>query len=105
MDIGRNDACHCGSGKKYKKCCMNKVTSIEAIRHADLEKMQGELMQFASSVYSREMDKAVREKMSKFNIGEDQQIYGSLLVWAVFSVNVGSGTVLEAFIEKNAMKT
>ncbi|MGX1191885.1 SEC-C metal-binding domain-containing protein [Metabacillus sp. SLBN-84] len=100
MDIGRNDACHCGSGKKYKKCCMNKVTSIEAIRHADLEKMQGELMQFASSVYSREMDKAVREKMSKFNIGEDQQIYGSLLVWAVFSVNVGSGTVLEAFIEK-----
>ncbi|WP_203289083.1 SEC-C metal-binding domain-containing protein [Metabacillus sp. cB07] len=100
MDIGRNDACHCGSGKKYKKCCMNKVTSIEAIRHADLEKMQGELMQFASSVYSREMDKAVREKMRKFNIGEDQQIYGSLLVWAVFSVNVGNGTILEAFIEK-----
>lgn len=100
MDIGRNDACHCGSGKKYKKCCMNKVTSIEAIRHADLEKMQGELMQFASSIYSREMDKAVREKMRKFNIGEDQQIYGSLLVWAVFSVNVGNGTILEAFIEK-----
>lgn len=22
-NIGRNDACHCGSGKKYKKCCMN----------------------------------------------------------------------------------
>lgn len=22
--IGRNDLCHCGSGKKYKKCCMNK---------------------------------------------------------------------------------
>ena len=20
MDIGRNDPCHCGSGKKYKKC-------------------------------------------------------------------------------------
>ena len=24
MDIGRNDLCYCGSGKKYKKCCMNK---------------------------------------------------------------------------------
>lgn len=23
-DIGRNDPCHCGSGKKYKKCCLNK---------------------------------------------------------------------------------
>ena len=23
--IGRNDPCPCGSGKKYKKCCLNKV--------------------------------------------------------------------------------
>lgn len=22
--IGRNEPCHCGSGKKYKKCCMVK---------------------------------------------------------------------------------
>jgi|TARA_Y100000310_G_scaffold215069_1_gene216045 uncharacterized protein YchJ len=21
---GRNDPCNCGSGKKYKKCCLNK---------------------------------------------------------------------------------
>jgi len=20
--VGRNDPCHCGSGKKYKKCCL-----------------------------------------------------------------------------------
>jgi hypothetical protein len=24
MNIGRNDPCHCGSGKKYKKCCLEK---------------------------------------------------------------------------------
>ena len=23
-DIGRNDPCPCGSGKKYKQCCMRK---------------------------------------------------------------------------------
>lgn len=23
--IGRNETCHCGSGKKYKKCCIDKV--------------------------------------------------------------------------------
>jgi hypothetical protein len=23
IKIGRNDFCHCGSGKKFKKCCMN----------------------------------------------------------------------------------
>lgn len=22
--LGRNDPCHCGSGKKYKSCCMQK---------------------------------------------------------------------------------
>ncbi|MBQ48955.1 MAG: preprotein translocase subunit SecA [Zetaproteobacteria bacterium] len=21
-NLGRNDPCHCGSGKKYKKCCL-----------------------------------------------------------------------------------
>ncbi len=24
IKTGRNDPCHCGSGKKYKKCCLNK---------------------------------------------------------------------------------
>ena len=24
MKIGRNAPCPCGSGKKYKKCCLNK---------------------------------------------------------------------------------
>lgn len=24
MKIGRNESCPCGSGKKYKKCCLNK---------------------------------------------------------------------------------
>ena len=25
MKIGRNDPCPCGSGMKYKKCCLNKT--------------------------------------------------------------------------------
>lgn len=32
--IGRNDFCPCGSGKKYKKCCINKADlNIERNRH------------------------------------------------------------------------
>lgn len=26
MKIGRNDPCPCGSGKKYKNCCLKKET-------------------------------------------------------------------------------
>lgn len=29
MKIGRNEICHCGSGKKYKKCCLSKDESIQ----------------------------------------------------------------------------
>lgn len=28
-NIGRNDPCHCGSGKKYKKCCLKKDRLLE----------------------------------------------------------------------------
>lgn len=27
--LGRNDPCHCGSGKKYKKCCMHKDEKLK----------------------------------------------------------------------------
>ena len=30
MNPGRNDPCPCGSGKKYKKCCMNKKKKAES---------------------------------------------------------------------------
>ncbi|MDH4474109.1 MAG: SEC-C domain-containing protein [Fluviicola sp.] len=29
MKLGRNDRCFCGSGKKYKKCCLGKATPPE----------------------------------------------------------------------------
>ncbi len=29
MKLGRNDLCHCGSGKKYKKCCLQKDEEAE----------------------------------------------------------------------------
>ena len=30
MKLGRNDPCHCGSGKKYKHCCIDKVAKQHA---------------------------------------------------------------------------
>ncbi|HEV8255156.1 MAG TPA: SEC-C metal-binding domain-containing protein, partial [Vicinamibacteria bacterium] len=28
-DLGRNDPCHCGSGRKYKQCCLAKDEAKE----------------------------------------------------------------------------
>ena len=32
--LGRNDPCHCGSGKKYKRCCLKKDGAAEREEHA-----------------------------------------------------------------------
>jgi len=33
MKFGRNDPCFCGSGLKYKKCCINKEESVNNMTH------------------------------------------------------------------------
>ncbi|CAM3374909.1 MULTISPECIES: SEC-C metal-binding domain-containing protein [Saccharibacillus] len=39
MKIGRNDPCYCGSGKKYKKCCIGKeVAFTDSAKFAELQK-------------------------------------------------------------------
>ena len=38
MKIGRNDPCPCGSGKKYKQCCLKKdLMSVEQLIRASVE--------------------------------------------------------------------
>ncbi|MFJ7936177.1 YecA family protein [Sporosarcina sp. NPDC096371] len=38
--VGRNEPCPCGSGKKYKKCCVSKATvSIEEVQVEELERV------------------------------------------------------------------
>ena len=32
---GRNDPCHCGSGKKYKRCCLEKDQAAEREARAE----------------------------------------------------------------------
>ncbi len=36
VKTGRNDPCHCGSGKKYKRCCLEKDSSaVSALAQAE----------------------------------------------------------------------
>lgn len=39
MKLGRNDPCHCGSGKKYKRCCMDNVSKQHEQVFDDVEAM------------------------------------------------------------------
>lgn len=50
MKIGRNEPCHCGSGKKYKKCCLRKDEEREVKAHL----RDDELFEDDNSLLSRE---------------------------------------------------
>lgn len=52
--IGRNDPCPCGSGKKYKKCCLGKSVTSDCteIDEAELEMFSEMELSRASSMNS-----------------------------------------------------
>lgn len=51
--IGRNDQCACGSGKKYKKCCLNKaIMPVEELEHS----LEGILSSISSKNMHYEID-------------------------------------------------
>ena len=54
MKPGRNDACHCGSGNKYKKCCLAKD---DAAKSAELAALAAQAAQAAAEA-SAEADDA-----------------------------------------------
>ena len=39
---GRNDPCHCGSGRKYKKCCLEKDEAADATARAETAKAEAD---------------------------------------------------------------
>jgi hypothetical protein len=60
-NIGRNDPCPCGSGKKYKNCCLKSKQTPESkeIIWRDLEKASDKLSQilrlYAFSLYGPDL--------------------------------------------------
>ncbi len=60
--IGRNELCPCGSGKKYKKCCLQKNQSIEFTRNKILyakglyENMENKIYEYARHQVSKEIE-------------------------------------------------
>ena len=42
MKVGRNAPCHCGSGSKYKRCCLGKDEETERQAKADADAAEAE---------------------------------------------------------------
>lgn len=73
MKTGRNDPCPCGSGKKFKKCCLTaKVTAPEDLAYRRFSEvynsMFDRLVQHAERVFG---DKAIRAALQEYLLWPD----------------------------------
>ena len=103
--IGRNDACHCGSGKKYKKCCLEKDRRAERQPH-HIEPSQEEkqamlkapsnMMEFMASLremkwdnesYRQLADELFPQLYKDYEQAEEEKLfvlYNALIIWNGF---------------------
>ena len=59
MRLSRNAPCHCGSGRKYKKCCLDKDQARELTDYEAkvIRSRYGELFPDGSSRYEQTIDR------------------------------------------------
>ncbi|MDP4171951.1 MAG: SEC-C metal-binding domain-containing protein, partial [Bacillota bacterium] len=108
--ISRNDACPCGSGKKYKKCCgLKEVASITTIIEQEIEDLQHQLVSYALHHFGTELEEDFEDLIEAITIsGEDEENFYLLThtIWFSAFVPLEDGeTILEKFIREEAKKT
>lgn len=81
--IGRNDECHCGSGKKYKKCCMleavsNNITDLGwlNIRKTEGSVVDNHLLPYLDKLFSPyDIETTIEEKFPLLPASLDKEIF------------------------------
>ncbi|WP_270181497.1 YecA family protein [Alkalihalobacillus sp. CinArs1] len=108
--IKRNDPCPCGSGKKYKKCCMGSEAAQgqieEQLYTQELYTIQAQLVEYAMSEHDYKMVTLANELFIRYNIPkelEETYMHG-IFPWAIFhqSVNQWNKTIVKEYIQRYA---
>ncbi|GEN54453.1 SEC-C metal-binding domain-containing protein [Halobacillus faecis] len=99
--VKRNDPCPCGSGKKYKKCCMNKTN--EGVGSTSLhEELKGHYSHFMAYVNRNYPNVTPNEERET----QEQEVEAAFrMVQGVFMEKLEDGTTLyDEFFEKKQDK-
>jgi hypothetical protein len=70
MQIGRNDPCPCGSGKKYKKCCLSSTYTMTGREDSIRNNLVQDLTKFFNKHYGHKLDDAHRLFWADFDLKE-----------------------------------
>jgi len=105
---GRNDPCPCGSGKKYKKCCLPKSEAPAGLENSVRGRLVEKLLRFCEKNFADKLDEAHFEFWDDFDPDEKlpeshRQIAEiNFWEWVVFDWRPDvddERTVIEHFIE------
>ncbi len=108
MKLGRNDKCPCGSGKKYKKCCMESLAiKSELSKYNEVEKTTTSLIMkyLRSPENESDFQKAVVEyfgsELSEISVNDAE--FNFFMAWYIKNYNFNS-SFIDRLIkkEKNA---
>ncbi len=103
--IGRNDPCPCGSGKKYKKCCMEKVEVQRRYNDAKQNLLSKLVDFFLEDRFAEQADELAADYIAIMGIEDknevDEDDYGNLLSVGLFDAPMeGSSRLVEIFYKE-----
>jgi len=100
--IGRNDPCPCGSGKKYKKCCLAKEDQF-ASRRRDEERAVQTAISWLEDRYPEEATEAVRFDFMDDPDEERSDALNTLSpqLAQALSINIGEWLLADAVLDVN----
>lgn len=102
--VGRNEPCPCGSGKKYKKCCgLKDAVSITVLLEKDAKELQNQIVDYAVSQFGDELEQDLKGKLDYLIINDkEKELEFYILahsIWFTFFKPLEDGrTILERFI-------
>ena len=114
--VGRNDPCPCGSGLKFKRCCLNKEQPSGAYTSGERNSALAKLMRFAARFEFEDKHRAALElfwgdwiseepdeKLKQ--VMESEQANLAYHSWFAFDFDLGEGrTMFDLFLEREARK-
>lgn len=114
MKVGRNDPCPCGSGKKYKKCCLSASFAETGREESIRGQVIQDLLRFLKRNFSDRMDEASHIFWEEFSPEEhlDEETLGvaeiNFFEWLVhdYVMDEENGkTLIDLYMESNRRLT
>jgi uncharacterized protein len=116
--VGRNDPCPCGSGLKFKKCCLNKAeAAVKSYSSAERQSALAKLMRFSEREEFREIHKLAlqlfwgdwlfeRRDEDIERVMDSEQVHIAYSSWFAYDFDLGEGrTLFELFLERESKRS